>query len=135
MLQSFCTGRTSLPFRCQIDGRGYWVSPRCKPNDLCARGSFRTPLPAMVVASLCSHTHRGYVTVDVIVRDCRLNGQRLKVEKLLYKPECKGTPYFSTEKIRGNIFFFLLNSMPFNSVDCKEKEVNSILLRNNKFKM
>jgi hypothetical protein len=50
-------------------------------------------------------THRKNVNVDIIVRDCRLIGHRLKIQKLPYKPEYTTTPYSFTEKLGKRSYF------------------------------
>jgi hypothetical protein len=55
-----------------------------------------------------------------------------KAQSMLYKPEYKATPYFSMRK-PGKGLFGKLN-MSFISEGRKQKEVKTILLRNNKLK-
>jgi hypothetical protein len=50
-----------------------------------------------------------------------------------YKPEYKATPYFSNEKIGQTSYFAKLNK-EFSSDGWEQKELNIILLRNNKLK-
>lgn len=51
------------------------------------------------------------------------------------KPECKET-YFSIQKMKGAEILFLTElNMSFRSEGCKQKEVKTIPLRSNKFKI
>jgi hypothetical protein len=59
--------------------------------------------------------------------------QVLTLTKLVlpYKPECKATPYLSSKKIRKEKFSFTKLNMSFSSEGCKQKQVKTILSRNN----